>query len=70
MCRLRLPRRKNLKGAKIYKFGKENAQKMSYLFTVKKGKSSNDKTYYVKVRLKAGNKWTKWSNVEKAKVKG
>ena len=67
---IKVATKKNMKGAKTYKFGKENAQKMSYLFTVKNGKISNNKTYYVKVRLKAGNKWTKWSNVEKAKVKG
>ena len=51
-----------------YMFGKTTARKMSYKFTVKSGKISKNKTYYVKVRLKVGNKWTKWSDVKNAKT--
>lgn len=65
---IKLATKKSMKGAKTYKFGKKIARKMSYKFTVKSGKISKNKTYYVKVRLKVGNKWTKWSDVKKAKA--
>ena len=60
---------KNMKDVKTYKFSKEKAQKMLCFFTVKSGEISKNKTYYFKVRLKAGNNWTKWSNIEGAKIK-
>jgi len=65
---IKLATKKSMKGAKTYKFGKKIARKMSYKFTVKSGKISKNKTYYVKVRLKVGNKWTKWSDVKKVKA--
>lgn len=60
--------KKSMKNATTYKLDKKEAQKMSYKFTVKSGKVVENKTYYFRVRLKAGNKWTKWSNTKKAKI--
>ena len=65
---IKLATKKSMKNAKTYKFGKKTARKMSYKFTIKSGKVSKGKTYYFKVRLKVGNKWTKWSDVKKAKA--
>lgn len=65
---IKIATKKGMKGAKTYKFGKKTARKMLYKFTVKSGKILNDKTYYIKVRLKLGNKWTKWSGVIESKV--
>ena len=65
---IKIATKKSMKNAKTYKFGKTTARKMSYKFTVKSGKISKTKTYYVKVRLKVGNKWTKWSDVKNAKT--
>lgn len=59
---------KKMKNAKTYTFDKKRAQKMSYKFTVKSGKIAKHKTYYFKARLKIGKNWTKWSNIEKAKI--
>lgn len=60
--------KKNMKGAKTYEFDKKMAQKMSYKFTVKSGKITENTNYYFKVRLKVGKKWTKWSNVKSSKI--
>lgn len=57
-----------MKDATTYWFGKKDAQKMSYKFMEKSGKISENKTYYFKVRLKVGNKWTKWSNIKMSKT--
>lgn len=60
--------KKSMKNATTYKLDKKEAQKMSYQFTVKSGKIAKNKTYYFKVRLKVGNKWTKWSNIKMSKT--
>lgn len=65
---VRVATKKNMKDATTYKLDKKVAQKMSYKFTVKSGKISENKTYYFKVRLKAGNKWTEWSNIKMSKT--
>ncbi len=60
--------KKNMKDAMTYKLDKKEAKKMSYKFTVKSGKIAENKDYYFKVRLKVGNKWTKWSNIKMSKT--
>lgn len=67
-AQIKVATKKNMKDAKIYKFGKEKAQKMSYEFTIQSGKIAKNKNYYFKVRLKVGKKWTKWSDVKKSKI--
>lgn len=65
---IRVATSKKMKNAKTYTFDKKRAQKMNYKFTVKSKKITKHKTYYFKARLKIGKKWTKWSNIEKAKI--
>lgn len=59
---------KSLKGAKTIKLNKTKAKKMSYSFTTASKKIVKGSTYYFKVRVKVGKKWTKWSSVKSAKI--
>lgn len=58
----------SLKGAKTIKLNKTKAKKMSYSFTTASKKIVKGSTYYFKVRVKVGKKWTKWSSVKSAKL--
>lgn len=68
-AQIKVATKKNMKKAKTYKFSKKKAQKKSYKFTLKSGKITKNKKYYFKVRLKLGETWTKWSDVQQAKIK-
>ena len=66
---IKVATKKSMKSAKTYKFGKSTAKKGSYQLTVKSGKVKANKTYYIQVRVKVKNKWTKWSSQKKVKTK-
>lgn len=69
-AQIKISDNQKMKNGKTINLNKKLARKMSYKLTTKSGAVKAGTTYYVRIRLKTGKKWSKWSGRKSVKIPG